>query len=449
MTLSLRYAARSDVGLLREGNEDSGYAGSSLLVVADGLGGHAAGEVASAVAVSTLAELDGGGVGGDRLRAELSDAVGKANDQLRQLVDEQPGLEGMGTTLTALLCSDQQLGVVHVGDSRAYLLREDTLTQITRDHTFVQTLVDEGRITEDEAHRHPQRSLLMRALDGRSHPELDLSVREMRAGDRYLICSDGLSGVVANDEIAATLAAGEPSEVAQLLIEQALRAGGPDNVTVVVADVVETDEEAAATAAMATPIFVGAAADRRSGSAGDTAGHPLVEQIDEESDERGFGGRKRSRFRRVILVLAVLGLVGGGGWGAYAWSQQQYYVGVEDGLVTIFRGLPQEVAGASLSSTYERQDVELSDLPQFEQEKVKATISGGNLEEARTVVDRLRAKAADCIKARTPVTPAPAATAAPTVASPEGPTAPATAAPNTPAVPSPGSTGTGDCEPRG
>src|SRR5262245_8132312 len=172
MTLVLRYAARSDVGLLREGNEDSGYAGPRLLAVADGMGGQAAGEVASSIVVATIAPLDDD-VPGSELLDSLGHAGEEANDHLREMVRENPQLEGMGTTLTALLWAGTRLGLVHVGDSRAYLLRDNELQQITQDHTWVQRLVDEGRITAEEADHHPQRSLLMRAIDGRGNVDLD------------------------------------------------------------------------------------------------------------------------------------------------------------------------------------------------------------------------------------------------------------------------------------
>jgi protein phosphatase len=187
MSLSLRFAAGSHKGMIREGNEDSGYAGPRLLAIADGMGGQAAGEVASSEVISTLVTLDDDVPGSDILTS-LGTAVQRANDQLRVMVEEDPQLEGMGTTLTALLWTGQRLGLVHVGDSRAYLLRDGVLTQITQDHTWVQRLVDEGRITEEEATTHPQRSLLMRALGSGDHVEPDLSIREVRAGDRYLAC---------------------------------------------------------------------------------------------------------------------------------------------------------------------------------------------------------------------------------------------------------------------
>lgn len=262
MSLSLRFAAGSHKGMIREGNEDSGYAGPRLLAIADGMGGQAAGEVASSEVISTLVQLDDDIPGSDLLTS-LGSAVQQANDQLRQMVEDDPQLEGMGTTLTALLWTGQRLGMVHVGDSRAYLLRDGALTQITQDHTWVQRLVDEGRITEEEKETHPQRSLLMRALDGRGQVEPDLSIREVRAGDRYLICSDGLSGPVSHQTLEETLAGyHSPHETVQELIQLALRGGGPDNITCIVADVLDVDDnDTLAGQLNDTPVVVGAVAD--------------------------------------------------------------------------------------------------------------------------------------------------------------------------------------------
>ena len=239
MTLVLRYAVRSDVGLLREGNEDSAYAGPSLLAVADGMGGHAAGEVASSLTISSMAEIDSRPPDDDKLE-ELSQAVATANTRLQEMIIANPAVEGMGTTLTALFWSDGHAAVCHIGDSRGYLLREGELYQITHDHTLVQSLVDEGRITAADVATHPQRSLLLRALDGRSIAEPDLSVHEGLPGDRYLLCSDGLSTVVSTDEIHQVLSGiAEPEPAVRELIALANRSGGPDNVSCVVADVLE------------------------------------------------------------------------------------------------------------------------------------------------------------------------------------------------------------------
>ena len=237
MTLVLRYAARSDRGLVRANNEDSVYAGARLLALADGMGGHAAGEVASQLVIAALAHLDDDEPGGDLL-SQLNDAVHQGNAAIAAHVEADPELEGMGTTLTAILFAGNKLGLVHIGDSRGYLLRDGELSQITKDDTFVQTLVDEGRITAEEAHSHPQRSLIMRALTGHE-VEPTLIVREARVGDRYLLCSDGLSDPVSHETILDALQIPDVAESADRLIELALRGGGPDNVTVVVADVVD------------------------------------------------------------------------------------------------------------------------------------------------------------------------------------------------------------------
>jgi PPM family protein phosphatase len=259
MTLALRYAIRSDVGLLREGNEDSAYAGPHLLVIADGMGGHAAGEVASAVAISALAPLDHE-LAQDQMLSALAEAVAEANSTLHEMSVADPSVEGMGTTLTALLWSGAEVAVCHIGDSRAYLLRDGDLGQITRDHTLVQSLVDEGRLTPEAAAVHPQRSLVMRALQSSTDAEPDLAMRRARLGDRYLLCSDGLSDVVSEETLHKTLMqVGDPDKAVLQLIDLANRSGGPDNITCIIADVV--DAGAGASAPSTKPIIVGAASN--------------------------------------------------------------------------------------------------------------------------------------------------------------------------------------------
>ena len=250
-TLALRYAARSDRGLVRANNEDSVYAGARLLALADGMGGHAAGEVASQLVIAALAHLDEDEPRGDLL-SQLNDAVHQGNAAIAGQVETDPELDGMGTTLTAILFAGNRLGLVHIGDSRGYLLRDGELSQITKDDTFVQTLVDEGRITAEEAHSHPQRSLIMRALTGHE-VEPTLIMREAFVGDRYLLCSDGLSDPVSFDTIQESLQIPDVEASADRLIEMALRGGGPDNVTVVVADVIDF-----AGIAQTQPILAGA-----------------------------------------------------------------------------------------------------------------------------------------------------------------------------------------------
>src|SRR5215469_1849307 len=241
MTIALRYTVRSDVGLLREGNEDSAYAGPHLLAIADGMGGHAAGEVASAVAIKTLAPLDAAIECDDMLPA-LGTAIADANLALRKITETDPATEGMGTTLTALLWSGEEVALCHIGDSRAYLLRHGTLQQITHDHTLVQSLVDEGRLTPEAAASHPQRSLVMRALQSSIPADPDLEMLKAKVGDRYLLCSDGLTDVVSDETLQMTLQQLTDLDAAvEQLVDLAIRSGGPDNITCVLADVVDTD----------------------------------------------------------------------------------------------------------------------------------------------------------------------------------------------------------------
>jgi serine/threonine protein phosphatase PrpC/uncharacterized coiled-coil protein SlyX len=260
MTLALHYAARSDVGLRREGNEDSAYAGPHLIAVADGMGGHAAGEVASAAVITTVAPLDIAHAADDDLTRAISGAVASASMRLRELIHDDPAREGMGTTLTAILWVDGHAALGHVGDSRAYLLRGGQLYQMTRDHTKVQSLLDQGVITEEEMATHPQRSVLMKALDGRHAVKPDVSAHESVPGDRYLLCSDGLSGVTQETDIHQILrSVRNPDEAALQLIDLACQGGGPDNITCIVADVVDT--ATSGVPPTRAPAFVGAAAN--------------------------------------------------------------------------------------------------------------------------------------------------------------------------------------------
>jgi len=239
MTLALRFAVRSDVGLLREGNEDSAYAGPHLLAVADGMGGHAGGEVASAAAITTIAALDEDDPGTDLVSA-LAAAVTAANLRLQDLIISDPTIQDMGTTLTALLWRDGRAALCHIGDSRAYLLRGGQFARLTHDHTLVQSLVDEGKISEDDVATHPHRSLLLRALDGQTVARPDLAPLETYPGDRYLLCSDGLSGVVSEPTLQQALSSvPDLDEVTSRLVKLAIEGGGPDNITCIVADVIE------------------------------------------------------------------------------------------------------------------------------------------------------------------------------------------------------------------
>ncbi len=414
MAIALRYAARSDVGLVRSNNQDSGYAGPHLLVVADGMGGHAGGDVASSLAIGELAPLDDESHGADTLD-HLSEAVLAAHDQLLHRVDEEPGLAGMGTTVTALLRSGNRFALAHIGDSRAYLLRDGELTQITKDHTFVQTLVDEGRISLTEAEQHPQRSVLMRVLsDMIDNAAPDLSMREARIGDRYLLCSDGLSGVVSMDTLRDTLAELDPPvRTCEKLVELALRGGAPDNVTCIVADVI--DDAASGDSA---PMVVGAAAlhqPRRGlpgarGSAAERAAALTADDGDEEDSHTA--GPNRPRWRAPLAAaVAVLFLIGGG-FGAWRWVRSQMFVGADEGVVAVFTGLPQDVGPFSLSQVEERAaDVPLADLPDYAVDQIQKGIPADDDAQAHAIVTRYRDLAERC---RATASPSPSPTQSPT-----------------------------------
>lgn len=238
MGLKLRAVTVTDLGLARENNEDAGYAGERLLVIADGVGGQPAGEVASDIVITALTPLDQQLPPDDPLAA-LRAAVEAANQRIADAGDADPAQGGMATTATALLLAGEKLGLLHVGDSRAYRFREGELTQLTVDDTYVQLLVEQGMLTPEEAWQHPQRSVVVQVLQG-DDVEAQVYDLTLEPGDRYLLCSDGLSDVVPAEEIAAALA-GHPDlkECADRLIALALQGGGPDNITVALGDVVE------------------------------------------------------------------------------------------------------------------------------------------------------------------------------------------------------------------
>ncbi|PRY47651.1 protein phosphatase [Geodermatophilus tzadiensis] len=441
MSLALRYAARSDRGLVRGNNQDSVYAGPRLLAVADGMGGHAAGDVASKVVIAALEHLDEDAPSGDMLQA-LREAVFDGSEHLREVIRESPQLEGMGTTLTAVLFAGGRLALCHVGDSRAYLLRDGVFTQITHDDTFVQTLIDDGRITPEEANHHPQRSLLLRALNGQD-VDPDLSMREARAGDRYLLCSDGLSGVVSEETLAEALKDPDPQSTADRLVELALRSGGPDNITVIVADVVEDT----GTGTSMEPVVDGAAGDNRgqrevdprsaAGRAALADPPPAPPPPPTAPTAAAPPDRRRPRRRLFLVVGTVLVLVVGA-IATWLWVLTHWFVGVEaaDGeRVAVFRGFNTDLLGLDLYRVDDVTDITLDDLSSYDQNSVRRGIEAGDAADAQRIVDELRTMALPAC----PSSPAAgsSASAAPTsepLPLPEA--APGTgAAPSTPATP--------------
>jgi serine/threonine protein phosphatase PrpC len=440
MTLVLRYAVRSDVGLLREGNEDSAYAGPRLLAVADGMGGHAAGEVASSLTIVSMAELDAGQPPDDMVRA-LELAVAAANARLQKEIVANPAIEGMGTTLTALLWSEGRAAVCHIGDSRGYLLRQGQLYQITNDHTLVQSLVDEGQISAEDVSTHPQRSLLLRALDGRSAADPDLSVHTARPGDRYLLCSDGLSGVVSGETLRDTLEViDDPDAATRELIDLANAGGGPDNITCIVADVVDT---ATNLSLPDTPLLAGAAASLRLGGGGADpfgtarldedptgparAGTPII-MAGDDLDLDGLSGifpvpatengiapgtgparrshrvqPRRSQPRRrwpiVTAALVVLAaVIVAGGYLAVQSTQGQYYLADGNGRVVIYRGIPSpaKVLWITLSRVYQPTGIPLAQVPTNYQPTVTSASAMGSLSHVQQAVATIRTAVNQC-----------------------------------------------------
>lgn len=444
MGIALRYAARSDVGLVRSNNQDSAYAGPHLLVVADGMGGHAGGDVASSVAIAALAPLDGESHGPDDALDELERALEEAREEIISRSESNPELAGMGTTVTAILRAGNKLAMVHLGDSRGYLLRDGVLTQVTTDHTFVQHLVNTGKITPEEAETHPQRSVVMRVLgDFDVDIAPDLSVREARAGDRWLLCSDGLSGFVSGETIARTLyELPDVDTCAERLVQLALRAGGGDNVTVVVADVLELNDVRDGAGPTTNAVVVGSAAvsrnrptaaqdgpaaraaelSRQASTPGGGVAVVDADGDDEEDDADERRTRRRRRARRVVLSLLAVVVVVAAAFGFYRWTQTQYYVGVDGEVVAIYRGIPQSVGPLSLSEVVETSDVVVDDLPAFVRERLEQTIHTATLADARERVESLAEDAEpEPTPTPTPTTPAaPAATPGAT-APPAGP----------------------------
>ncbi len=410
MTLYLHYSAISDVGRVRRENQDSGYAGPWLLTVCDGVGGAVRGDLASSTAVQALRKLDQRP--DEDILGQVAGAIHRADDRIAELVEEDPALNGTSTTATVALFDGTRFGLGHIGDSRAYLYRDGELSQLTHDHTFVQSLIDEGRITEEQSRTHPHRNLILKALDGIRHEEPDLFELTAQVGDRIFVCSDGACGTLSPERIADILSSGTPDFAAVEMVRASLEAGSTDNVTCIVADVSEE-----APPEELVPLLVGAAADLprrmplagavgglfRGHRSGDTGEIPPVpgdvpegafpaDPIDPETARYAPRDPGRHRWlRRLLLVVVLAGLawvVLAAGW---SWSQQQFYVAEHDGKVAIFRGINADLPGVSLSHPYEVTDVDLDRLSDIEAETVRDGIEADDLDEARSTVDNYAA----------------------------------------------------------
>ncbi|WP_205473046.1 PP2C family serine/threonine-protein phosphatase [Nocardioides sp. SYSU D00038] len=426
--LRLDYAAISDVGRVRKDNQDSAYAGPWLLAVCDGVGGAARGDIASATVVSELRDLD---TQPDRdtspqaLLRLVNDGLARAHQRIADLVDDDPALNGTSTTASLGLFDGARMGIGHVGDSRAYLFRDGEISQLTRDHTFVQSLIDEGRITEDEARVHPHRNLILRAIDGIQDLEPDLFLLELTPGDRLLFCSDGITAVLDAGRLADVLSTGTPDYAAVELVRASLEAGTTDNVTCVVADAVDADAAAPdaerSAAADLQPMMVGAAAELRRRSrpaagkslfrghrSGDTGElEPISAEVLDEApqatptdaivdpESARYAPRPPRRFTwlsRLLVLAAVVGVVWVAAAGAWTWSQQQYFVGVDGDRVAIFRGLNASLPGVDLHSEWATTNVELGRLSEFEADRVREGIDASSRDDAERIVEDLAAK---------------------------------------------------------
>lgn len=403
-----RSAAVSHVGKIRSDNQDSGYAGRHLFVVADGMGGHAGGDVASAIAIKRIAEVDKLYTSANDAEFALQSAVLAANSLIAETVFDHIELTGMGTTVSGLLRVGDKVALAHIGDSRIYRFRDGELEQISKDHTFVQRLVDSGRITPEEAAVHPRRAVLMRVLgDVDAAPELDTTVLDTRPGDRWLLCSDGLSSYVSDDKMSAILASTPDAlDAADLLVKESLDQGAPDNVTVILVDVDETPESA-----HVPPAFVGSASvplvfepdgTRRQLRLPSLLLHPLKStqpdpshfepESDEYLDELMLEDRRRARRRRIswlVFVAAVIAAIVAAAIIGYQWTQTFYFVGSYEGRVAIYQGVQQDVGPIKLSHVLQETTIELDDLPAYRRDAVEETIAADDLADARRIIEAL------------------------------------------------------------
>ena len=407
--------AASDVGKHRSSNQDAGYAGYQLSFVADGMGGHAGGDIASAISSQRIALVDSKHDSETEAIAALRRGLIEANAMLAETVAEHPELRGMGTTFSGLLVTEDKVVTAHIGDSRIYLVRDGKVRQVTADHTFVQRLVEMGKISPEEALVHPRRSVLMRVLgDAAPTLEIDFATHELRAGDRWLLCSDGLSGVVPEEVMSRILTSDvDPAEAVELLVGEALEFGAPDNVTVVITDIQQD-----ANAASVKPLFVGSAAkevviEERTGNRLLRLLSPrnLVELFTPAEDQTSYAPeskellekilrdtKRKLRWRTVRVILSWILLAGaifGVGYGAYAYTQTRLFVAEYEGQVTIFRGIREELGPLKFSQPYFQSDIAVDQLPELERRSVEESIPAENLEDAERILDLLSERLSD------------------------------------------------------
>ena len=413
MSIGYTSAIASHVGMIRNNNQDSGFAGSQLFLVADGMGGHAGGDVASALTTRDVASIDTEHFESpEQAAAALEQRLLEANRMLSRTVTTRKELAGMGTTFSGFFTVEDKLATAHIGDSRIYLLRDGELTQQTKDHTFVQRLVDSGRITEEEAAIHPRRSVLMRVLgDVDSAPEIDTCVLETRPGDVWLLCSDGLCGYVDDDIIGQILKERTSlDEAVSQLVDVTLSHGAPDNVTVVLVETVDPAPETDPGPRFA----VSAAKEGGEGVYVDTRQMPKLSRfqgaarrarklqpaeeshfeprVDEYLAELIAETRRQTRNRRLLLLVALvlaIGAVASLVFVGYQWTQTRYFVGTDGETVIIYQGVRPEIGSFSLNSEAEDTQIPLDALTGYERTQVERTIPAGSFEEALDIVVRL------------------------------------------------------------
>jgi protein phosphatase len=377
--VNVEVGAKTDVGQVRDGNEDSYIVEAPLFAVADGMGGHLAGDVASSTAVKIIAE-ESAKVSSEKPES-LSLLFHEANSAIWSRSQSDRSLRGMGTTCTAILLDQSRAHIAHVGDSRAYLLRDGDLTQLTEDHTLVSRMVREGRLDPHEAERHPQRSIITRALGVDSDVNVDIQSITLEDGDRLLLCSDGLSSMLDADTIKQALETEQNAQAAaDRLVEVANDAGGEDNITVVVLDLRDEKRQARPGASSVVP------APRQSD--GDASGprRPETEPVRP-------GVRRRGR-RAVIGLTAFVALVAAGGAGVRYLLDNSWFVGVNQaGAVTIYNGIPDEVAGLTLKKPQQTSNIALADLPTFQRQDLRQGIKVDSLQAATSAVANLRSLA--------------------------------------------------------
>ena len=383
--MQLRFGASTDVGRMRTNNEDSYLSEAPVAAVADGMGGHRAGEVASAIAMEELAALRGKGPWpNDRAATDdLKRAIVRANRRIREMAAGDRELNVMGTTLVALLEDGDAVHLANVGDSRAYLLRQGELTQVTVDHTLVQELIDEGRLSPEDAERHPQRSMITRALGVDHQVEIDLFTYKLQLGDRLLLCTDGLSGVLEPAKIRNVLLRVRDSQkAADRLVAMANEGGGPDNITVIVIDTEEATGEPDMTDDLAPGI----------GSA--TGAMPAVD--DPDATEAGRDGRAaraakdrslrlHRRLQRLLLVLLVVALLAVAVVAGRGFLYSRYWVGFDGDVVAVFQGVPGDVAGLRFSRMVERSPVARAQVPSGYAARLEDGVPADDLEDARRI----------------------------------------------------------------